>query len=85
LGLYPIVPSGLASSNYIIDFVDGVLTIAQSRATLATSPGGPYDATLATVDSLLNGSTPPLGQPAGPWLTIRGAGIALPPGLSEAE
>jgi filamentous hemagglutinin family protein len=85
LGLYPIVPSGLSSSNYIIDFVDGVLTIAQSRATLATSPGGPYDATLATVDSLLNGSTPPLGQPAGPWLTIRGAGIALPPGLSEAE
>jgi hypothetical protein len=85
LGVYPIVPSGLSSSNYYIDFVDGVLTIVSNRAALVTSPGGPYDAAVATNESLLNGSTPPVGQPAGPWLTIRGAGIALPPGLSEAE
>ena len=85
LGIYPIVPSGLSSSNYFIDFVDGVLTIVSNRATLVTSPGGPYDAAVATADSLLNGSTPPVGQPAGPWLTIRGAGIALPAGLSESE
>jgi filamentous hemagglutinin family protein len=85
LGVYPIVPSGLSSSNYFIDFVDGVLTIVSNRGTLVTSPGGPYDAAVATTDSLLNGSTPPVGQPAGPWLTIRGSGLALPAGLSEAE
>jgi filamentous hemagglutinin family protein len=85
LGVYSIVPSGLSSSDYFIDFVDGVLTIVSNRSAFVSSPGGPYDAAVATTDSLLNGSTPPVGQPAGPWLTIRGAGIALPAGLSEAE
>jgi trimeric autotransporter adhesin len=85
LGVYSIIPYGVSSSNYIIDFVDGVLTIVPSKATLAIVTGGPYDSTVAIANALLTGSTPPSAQPAGPWLTIRGAGIALPPGLSESE
>lgn len=84
-GNYAIVPSGVSSSNYTIDFVDGILTIIPGAITVATEPGGAYDAALTPTDGLLNGSTPPSAQPAGPWLTIKGTGVALPAGVSEVE
>ena len=85
LGNYAIVPSGVSSGNYTIDFVDGILTIIPGAVTTAIEPGGAYDAAVTPADGLLSGSTSPSAQPAGPWLTVKGAGIALPPGVSEVE
>ena len=85
LGNYAIVPSGISSGNYTIDFVDGILTIIPGAVTAAIEPGGAYDAAVTPADGLLSGSTPPSAQPAGPWLTVKGAGLALPPGVSEVE
>jgi filamentous hemagglutinin family protein len=85
LGNYAIVPSGASSGNYTIDFVDGILTIIPGAVTTAIEPGGVYDAAVTPADGLLSGSTPPSAQPAGPWLTVKRAGIALPPGVIEVE
>jgi trimeric autotransporter adhesin len=85
LGNYAIVPSGVSSGNYTIDFVDGILTITPGAVTTAIEPGGAYDAAVTPADGLLSGSTPPSAQPAGPWLTVKGTGIALPAGVSEVE
>ena len=85
LGNYAIVPSGVSTGNYTIDFVDGILTIVPGAVTTAIEAGGPYDSAVAPADGLLSGSTPPSAQPAGPWLTVKGTGIALPAGVSEVE
>jgi hypothetical protein len=61
-GLYPVVPGGLASPNYAIDFVGGTLTITRAPVTVTANPasrtyGGADPAFTATYTGLKNGET----------------------------
>ncbi|AXI02882.1 beta strand repeat-containing protein [Aquirhabdus parva] len=79
-GNYGIIPAGLTSTNYTIQYVNGTLSIVSSNH----SPG--YEGTLASLLLPLpevNLKTPPVVIPGLDLLRVQGTGISLPDGAQD--
>ena len=73
-GTYAISPSGQTSTNYKINYIDGVLTVNS-----ATLPPGVVGAiSTVQVDSTGTGDT---SKTVNKLITISGSGVNLPPGV----
>jgi hypothetical protein len=84
VGAYPITPSGLASMNYTITFVDGTLTITRAPLTIRADDsfrvyGGPNPAFTAQFAGFVNGDT--VSALAGTLQFATSAGPVSPVGI----